>query len=130
VRFSPRLIVPDPDAASAFYRDALGAEEVFRAPPIDDGRPGVVDHRIGNASFRVSPTVEAWGWLSPTDLGGSAVLLELEVDDPDGYGSRMTALGAEIVVAIEDRPYGQRSGRIRDPYGHLWILSGPLQAAS
>jgi len=121
----PRLIVSDPDHASAFYREALGAEEVFRAPG-DDGRPIVVEHRLGESSFRVSPAVAAWGWLAPCDSGGSAVLLEIEVDGPDEVGERMTAHGAEVVVTIENRPYGKRSGRIRDPFGHLWIITGEL----
>ena len=124
---SPRLIVPDPDRASAFYQDALGAEQMFRAPMIDDGRPSVVDHRIGRSSFRVSPAVASWGWLSPTDLGGSAVLLEIEVDDADEVGERMIAHGAEVVVPIENRPFGKRSGRLRDPFGHLWIITGELR---
>ncbi|MGI5493090.1 VOC family protein [Microtetraspora malaysiensis] len=127
IRISPRLIVPDPDRASAFYQDTLGAEQVFRAPLSDDGRPTVVDHRIGSSSFRVSPAVSSWGWLSPGDLGGSAVLLEIEVDDPDAVGERMIARGAEVVVPIENRPYGKRSGRIRDPFGHLWIITGELR---
>ncbi|MGY1433726.1 VOC family protein [Streptomyces reniochalinae] len=119
----PRLIVSEPDRASAYYRDFLGAEEVFRALG-DDGRPTVVEHLLGATSFRVSPAVPAWGWLSPDDLGGSPVLLEIEVDDPDETGARMTDNGAETVVPIENRPYGKRSGRIRDPFGHLWIVTG------
>lgn len=118
MNISPRLIVSDPDRASVFYQDALGAEQVFRAPPgDDDDRPTVVDHRLGGSSFRVSPAVSAWGWLSPSDLNGSAVLLEIEVEDPDAVGERMTANGAEVVVPIENRPYGKRSGRMRDPFG-------------
>ncbi|MGW0435030.1 VOC family protein [Micromonospora sp. NPDC003197] len=127
IHFFPRLIVPDPDRASAFYQDALGVEQVFRAPLSDDGRPAVVDYRIGGSSFRVSPAVSAWEWLSPSDLGGSAVLLEVEVDAPDVVGERMVDHGAEVVVPIENRPYGKRSGRIRDPFGHLWIISGELR---
>ncbi|MEU5864786.1 MULTISPECIES: VOC family protein [unclassified Nonomuraea] len=123
----PRLIVPDPDRASAFYQDALGAEQVFRADQGEDGRPAVIEHRLGRAAFRVSPAVAAWGWLSPDDLGGSPVLLEVEVGDPDAVGERMTAQGAETVVPIENRPYGKRSGRLRDPYGHLWIITGDLR---
>ncbi|MGI5171745.1 VOC family protein [Spirillospora sp. CA-253888] len=126
-RISPRLIVSDPDRASAFYQDALGAEQVFRAPLGDDGRPTVVEHRLGGTAFRVSPAVAAWGWLSPQDLGGSAVLLEIEVEDPDAVGERMVAHGAEVAVPIENRPYGKRSGRIRDPFGHLWIITGELR---
>ncbi|WP_019807692.1 VOC family protein [Saccharomonospora halophila] len=126
-RLWPRLIVPDPESASRFYRDALGSREVFRAPPMDDGRPSVVEHRIAGTVFRVSAAVTAWGWLAPSDLGGSAVLLEVEDDDPDALGERMVAHGAEVVVPIENRSYGQRAGRIRDPFGHLWIITGALR---
>ncbi|WP_368857781.1 VOC family protein [Nonomuraea sp. MG754425] len=76
--------------------------------------------------FRVSPAVPSWGWLSPGDLGGSAVLLEIEVDAPDTAGERIIAHGAEVVVPIENRPFGKRSGRVRDPFGHLWIITGEL----
>ena len=123
----PRLIVADPDRASAFYQDALGAEQVFRGPPIDDGRPAVIEHRTGDTFFRVSPAVAGWDWLSPSDLGGSPVLLEIAVDDPDTLGKRMTSHGAQVIVPIENRPYGKRSGRIRDPLGHLWIITGELR---
>ncbi|NSC25550.1 VOC family protein [Streptomyces albus subsp. chlorinus] len=122
----PRLIVSDPDRASAYYRDVLGAEEVFRAAG-DDGRPTVVELLLGGSPFRVSPAVPAWGWASPNDLGGSPVLLEINVENPDEVGARMTAHGAEVVVTIENRPYGKRSGRVRDPFGHLWIVTGELR---
>lgn len=127
MQVSARLIVPDPDRSSTFYQEALGAEQVFRAPPIDDGRPSVVDHRIGGFLLRLSPAVSEWGWLSPSDLGGSPVLLELELDDPDAVGDRMVTHGAEVLVPIENQPFGKRSGRIRDPFGHLWILTGELR---
>ncbi|NGO07863.1 VOC family protein [Streptomyces sp. HC44] len=122
----PRMIVPDPDRAAKFYQNALGAEEVLRVPG-EDGRPTVIDHRLAGGSFRISPAVAEWGWLSPDDLGGSPVLIEIDVDDPDAVGERMTAHGAEVIVPIENRPYGKRSGRIRDPFGHLWILTGELR---
>ncbi|MFG1694462.1 VOC family protein [Nonomuraea sp. NPDC049309] len=129
MNLSPRLIVPDPDRASAFYQETLGAERVFSAPPAGagDARPSVIEHRLGGATFRVSPSVDAWGRRSPDDLGGSAVLIEIDADDPDAVGERMVAHGAEVAVPIENRPYGKRSGRIRDPFGHLWIITGPLR---
>lgn len=125
MRVLPRLIVPDPDRASTFYKDTIGAQEVFRAP--GENGPSVIEHTLGDSTLRVSPAVSAWGWTSPDDLGGSPVLIEVEVDDPDAVGERMTAQGAEVVVAIENRPYGMRSGRVRDPFGHLWILTGDLR---
>ncbi|WP_018655204.1 VOC family protein [Actinomadura flavalba] len=126
-RLAPRLIVPDPDAASAFYQRTLEAEQVFRGPAGDDGRPVVIELRAGASSFRVSPSVAAWGWSPPAEDGTPPVLIEIETEDPDAVASRMTTHGAETVVPIENRPYGKRSGRIRDPYGHLWIITGPLR---
>lgn len=61
----------------------------------------------------------------PAEIGGSPVLLTLTVADPDDISTRMIRAGSEIVVPIKDRPYGKREGRVRDPFGHLWILSCP-----
>jgi uncharacterized glyoxalase superfamily protein PhnB len=123
----PRLIVNDPDQASTFYRNALDATEAFRGPSLDDGRPVVVDLRIGDSSLRVSPAVSEWGWLAPDEIGGCAVLLEIEANDPDVIGESMVTHGAETVIPIKNRPYGKRAGRIRDPFGHLWIINGELK---
>jgi uncharacterized glyoxalase superfamily protein PhnB len=123
VRLSPRLIVPDPDRASDYYQRALGAEQVLRATD-DGGRPVAVIHRLGESTFTVSPAVRQWGWIAPQELGGSPVLVEAEVGDQDGVGRRMVDGGGEVIVPIEDRPYGKREGRIRDPFGHLWIITG------
>jgi uncharacterized glyoxalase superfamily protein PhnB len=55
--------------------------------------------------------------------GGSPVLLRLTVTDARQVRNRMLRAGGEEVVAVDDRPYGRCEGRIRDPFGHLWILS-------
>lgn len=125
-RVSPRLIVPDPDLASAYYQRALAAEQIVRGTD-EDGKPVAVIHRVGDVSFTVSPAVAAWGWLSPADLGGSPVLLEIECQDPDEMARTMMDEGGEIVIPIENRPYGKREGRVRDPFGHLWIITGDLR---
>ncbi|WP_328316134.1 VOC family protein [Streptomyces sp. NBC_00388] len=120
---TPRLIVPDPDTASAYYQKAMGAEEVFRAQD-DSGRVMVVVLQIGGSPFSLSPAVPEWGWLSPEDVGGSPVLLEAEFTDQDSVAERMAAGGGTVVVPVENRPYGKREGRLRDPFGHLWIVTG------
>ena len=56
-------------------------------------------------------------------LGGSPVLMQLELEDCDMVAGKMVAEKAEVVIPFKDRPYGKREGRIRDPFGHLWILS-------
>lgn len=125
-RLSPRLIVPDPDDASAYYKRALGAEQTMRGTD-ERGRPVAVMHRLGQSSFTVSPAVADWDWHAPTELGGTPVLIEIECADQDAIAARMVEGGGRIVIPVEDRPYGRREGRVRDPFGHLWIATGDLR---
>lgn len=122
-RVSPRLIVPDPDRASEYYTRALDAERILRGVE-PDGTVTAIIHRLGDFTFTVSPAVTDWGWLSPDQLGGSPVLIEVDSTDPDAIAEAMVDDGGQIVIPIEDRPHGKREGRVRDPFGHLWIISG------
>lgn len=125
--FFPRLIVRDADAAIEFCQNALGAElmERFAEP---DGLVGYARLTLGDFSLALSEEVPDWGWLSPMSLGGSPVLIQLEVEDCDMVAEKMLAEKAEVVIPIKDRPYGKREGRMRDPFGHLWILSQQVAA--
>jgi len=118
----PRLVVPDPDGAAEFYRAALGAEVLGRFC-LPDGTVTNIDLAIGDASLSLTSEVERWGLHAPATTGGSPVLLRLTVADALAVRDRMVAAGAEEVIAVEDRPYGRCEGRIRDPFGHLWIVS-------
>lgn len=123
----PRLIVSNPDAAIEFYRRALDARLAARCV-VD----GVVAHaavEVGDAVFTLAAEVAGWGLLSPLSVGGSSSLVTLDVADARAVGASMVAAGAEVVVPIEDRPYGRCEGRVRDPFGHLWIPSHALDAA-
>jgi PhnB protein len=82
--------------------------------------------RVGLSVFSMTEQVSDWGLLAPTRMGGSPVLLHLTLPDPDDACARMVAHGGEVLIPIEDRFYGKREGRVRDPFGHLWILSRPL----
>ncbi|MEV6657981.1 VOC family protein [Nocardia fluminea] len=118
----PKLLVSDADAAISFYTRALGAEVSLR---VDEA--AVVNHAeltLGAAVFALAQSVEEWGWADPGSVGGSPVLLVLTVADPDATAHRMVQLGAEVVIPVENRPYGKRQGRVKDPFGHLWVLSG------
>lgn len=123
---TPRLIVADPDSAATYYQNAMDAKEVFRAQD-DSGRVMVVVLQIAGSPISLSPAVREWGWLSPDDVGGSPVLLEAEFTDQDAVAERMVAGGGTVVVPVENRPYGKREGRLRDPFGHLWIVTGELR---
>jgi PhnB protein len=120
--FFPRLIVRDVDAAIEFCQNAFGAELVERfAEP--DGRVGFAKLTLGDFQLSLSEEVAEWGWISPMSLGGSTVLTQLELEDCDMVAEKMVAERAEVVIPIKDRPHGKREGRVRDPFGHLWILS-------
>ncbi|MFC9659168.1 VOC family protein [Nocardia sp. NPDC127606] len=121
----PKLLVSDADAAITFYTQALGAEVSLRV-----AEDAVVQHAeltLGSVVFALAQSVEEWGWADPGSAGGSPVLLVLTVADPDATAQRMAQLGAEVVIPVDNRPYGKRQGRVKDPFGHLWVLSGELR---
>jgi PhnB protein len=119
----PKLLVSDADSAIDYYTRALGAEPTVRVT----GDDGVVNHAelaLGAAVLALAQGVPEWGWDHPGSLGGSPVLLTLTVPDPDAVADRMVRHGGELVIPVENRPYGKRQGRVADPFGHLWVISG------
>lgn len=124
---TPRLVVRDAAAALEFYRKALGVREVERY-----AMNGLVIHSTiefeDGTQVSVIDEHRAWGNDAPPSIGGSPILLRLQLDDPDALGAMMVEHGAAVVIPIEDRFYGYREGRIRDPFGHLWILSKEIEA--
>ncbi|MEM9655009.1 MAG: VOC family protein [Actinomycetota bacterium] len=117
----PRLIVDDAAEALSFYTEALGATELVRFPE-PSGRIVHAEVRIGESVFSVAES-DGGHNLSPASLGGSGLLLTLVVDDADAVGASLEGAGAEVVIPIADQYYGRREGRLRDPFGHLWIIS-------
>jgi len=126
VHVHPRLILHDVDAAITFYVAVFDAEPSER---FVDGEGRVVHAAIGIGGSTVSMATEvaAWGLSSPRSIGGSPVLVHLTLPDPDAAAARAVALGAEMVIPLADRAYGKREGRMRDPFGHLWVLSKALE---
>lgn len=122
-----RLIVDDPDAAIAFYCRALGARVGDRYVVDDVVVHAVVE--VDEAVFTLAAEVAEWGLLSPLSVGGSSSLITLNVGDAPAVGAAMVLAGAEVLVPIVDRPYGRCEGRVRDPFGHLWIPSHPLDGS-
>ncbi len=121
----PRLVVDDAAAAIDFYVAALGATELMRfADP--SGKIVQAEIQIGDDVLALTEHDGDCN-LSPTHLGGSPLLLTLTVEDADAVGEAMTRHGAAVVIPIDDRFYGRREGRLRDPSGHLWIISQHLE---
>jgi PhnB protein len=122
----PRLVVQDGAAAIDFYTSTIGATELHRfAEP--SGKLIDAELQIGDDVFSLTEEQDDVN-LSPLELGGSPLLLTLTVDDADAVGAAMVQAGAEVVFPIDDRFYGRREGRLRDPFGHLWIVSQVIES--
>jgi PhnB protein len=118
----PRLLVRDGAAAIAFYKNAFNAEEHGERYSDPDGHLIHAEIRIGNATVALSDDDDA-----PKHLDGRVTaIMETQWADVDTAWQRALAAGAEIIFPLADQFYGQRSGRLRDPSGHQWILSQPL----
>ncbi|MBX3232627.1 MAG: VOC family protein [Labilithrix sp.] len=119
---TPRLVVRDAAGAIAYYTATLGARELERYA---DDRGHVVHAALalGNAVIALTDEAPEWNNCAPPSLGGSPVILNLEVDDPDEVARKMVAGGGRVIFEVSDQFYGHREGRVQDPFGHLWILT-------
>ena len=119
---SPHLFVRGVDDAVSFYRKAFSAVELFRNV-LPDGTVLFIELAVGGGRLLVSEEVERLGALAPPSVGGSPVLLLLEVDDVDGVARRAVFAGASVEMPVREMFFGERYGIVVDPFGHRWALS-------
>lgn len=116
---TPYLIIKGAADAIEFYKKAFGATELFRmAQP--DGRIGHAEIQIGDSRIMLADEYPEMSYVSPTTLGGSCVSLMLYVEDVDSVFQQAVAAGATEQRPLEDKFYGDRTGSLVDPYGHVW----------
>lgn len=116
---TPHLVVRGAASALDFYAKAFGAREVFRM----SGPDGAVVHAemcVGDSMIMLGEEAPAMGARSPQALNGSPVALHLYVDDVDAWYSRAIAAGCAERMPPTDMFWGDRYGKLEDPYGHLW----------
>jgi PhnB protein len=123
---SPSLVVDDAAAAIDFYRKAFGAEELYRLTDPESGKVGHAEMTIKGVLVMLG---EEYAGInrSPKSLGGTSVNLGLMSADAKADMDRAVAAGAEVVRPLEDQFYGHRAGRVRDPFGHEWIISQEME---
>jgi PhnB protein len=124
----PRLVVADADRAMAFYRDAFGATEVA-CHRTADGKVVHAELSMDGFSFAVKDA-DAFD-PGPAEIGGTPVIFRLDTDDSDSVFHAAIKHGAEVIFPLETRSYGPldaRDARIKDPSGHVWIISTPVAA--
>jgi uncharacterized glyoxalase superfamily protein PhnB len=125
----PYLRVHNTAAAIAFYERAFGATELFRLCE-PGGRIGHAEIKIGPATLMLSDEYPEMGIRGPRTLGGTSFAIHLHVADVDRAFERAVSAGAEVVRALQNQFYGERSGTLRDPFGHEWLLGGHLEDVS
>ena len=122
IRVRPKLAVDGADRAIEFYQEVLGARLQSRHTMGE----AVVFAQMELPSGDVLQVKDADEVDPPPGPGGAGVIIDVLCDDPDAVVAAALERGAEVMFEVADQPYGARQGRIRDPFGHQWIVGTPL----
>jgi PhnB protein len=125
----PYLSVKGASAAIDFYKNAFGATEVMRMPT-PDGRIGHAELKIGDSHVMLADEFPQMNFLSPKSIGGSPVNIMIYVENTDTIFKRAVDGGAKVLKPVQDQFYGDRSGSIEDPFGHMWTISTHIEDVS
>jgi len=123
---TPYLIVRGGAQAIEFYRKAFGAEERFRMPG-PDGRLMHAELQIGDSVVMLGDECPEMGIKSPQSLGGAGVSVMLYVNDVDASFKQATKAGAKVKQAPTDMFWGDRFGKLTDPFGHEWAMATHIE---
>ena len=119
---TPHIICAGAAEAIEFYKKAFGAQEMFRLP----GPDGKLMHgsiRIGDSAVMLAEENEKHGIFGPKHLNGSPVIIHLYVEDADAFVARAAEAGANVTMPVAEMFWGDRYGRLQDPFGHMWSVS-------
>ena len=128
---TPYLVIKGAAQAIEYYKKVFGATEVVRMNG-PDGKVGHAELKIGDSLIMLAdenPSMGA-GYTSATSIGASPVSLYLYLPDVDNAIERAAAAGARIIRPAKDQFYGDRSGFIQDPFGHLWGIATHVEDVS
>jgi uncharacterized glyoxalase superfamily protein PhnB len=124
---SSYLFVPNAVEAVAFYTEAFGAEPGGRLAGPDGKSTMHAEMRIGSSTVMLSDANPQWGTHTPIDLGGSPVNLHIYVEDADALFQRAVAAGCEVRFPITDTFWGDRYGKVVDPFGFEWGIATHME---
>ena len=126
---TPAIVVRNAAAAIEFYKTAFGAEEINRM----EGPDGSIAHaeiRIGDSVIMLGEENEQWGTRSPQSLGGVHGSLHIYVENADASFDRALKAGATVRYPLEDAFWGDRYGKVTDPFGHEWGIATRVKELS
>jgi len=125
---TPHLAIKGAAEAIEFYKRAFGAEELGRMPmPGADGqiKVGHAQLRIGDSRLYLADEFPEHGWMGPGE--SSPVVIHLLVTDADAAFDRAVEAGATVTMPLADQFWGDRYGKLVDPFGHHWSISERLE---
>jgi PhnB protein len=119
---TPYLIMSDAARAIDFYKRAFGATELHRydAP---GGKIGHAEIKVGDSVIMLADEYPDMGYRGPRAIGGTPVSIMLYIEDVDTWFKRAVDAGAKELRPVVDQFYGDRSGTLEDPFGHVWTLA-------
>ncbi|MFN0057605.1 MAG: VOC family protein [Planctomycetota bacterium] len=123
---TPYLVVRDAAKALNFYAQAFGAEELMRLEG-PDGKIAHAEMRIGNSIVMLSEENPGFGARSPLSLGGASTSIMLYLDKVDAAFARAVKAGAQVKQPVADMFWGDRTGRVTDPFGHEWSVATHME---
>jgi PhnB protein len=125
----PYLCVRGGAAAIDFYVRIFGAQELMRLT-YPDGRIAHAELKLGPATLMLTDEHPEYGIQSPLAFGGTGMTIHLHVDDVDALTARAVEAGATVLRPPTDEGHGERQAKVRDPFGHEWLLGHQLGAVS
>ena len=126
---TPHIVCSGAADAIEFYKKAFNAVEVARLPG-PDGKLMHADVRIGDSTVMLVDESPDWGCHGPRSLKGSPVTLHLYVDDVDAVVAQAVRAGAKITMPVDDMFWGDRYGKLEDPFGHQWSVATHIRDVS
>lgn len=124
---TPHLVVKDAAKAIDFYKKAFGAEEIFRMPGPDGKSVMHAELRLGTSIFFLADEFPEYGCVGPATLKGSPVTVHLYVNDADKSFAQATAAGATVAMPLTNMFWGDRYGKVIDPFGHHWSIATHIE---
>jgi len=126
---TPHLICAGAADAIEFYKKAFGAVELTRMPG-PDGKIMHASIRIGDSVVMLNEEMPEWGSFGPKHLKGSPVTIHLYVENVDAVFEQAVRTGAKITMPIDDMFWGDRYGKLEDPFGHQWSVGTHMRDPS
>jgi PhnB protein len=120
---TPYLVCRDAASAIDFYKQAFGAVQRGDVMKGQDGKVMHAELRIGDSIFMIADEFPEWGSLSPQSIGGSGMGLHIYVEDVDSAFDHAIGAGGVVEMPVMDMFWGDRYGKLLDPFGHKWSMA-------